>query len=131
VISHTPTGGTRDEDDGAEQRHSDEEADSGGDADHRVGQQGQGDDRLGGAALPRDERAEQRDPGDRKGSVVKCTLFGAIIVIVCSNKGVTTSGGSEGVGRSVSQAVVTAFNWVFAFNYVFTQTLLAAHPRSR
>jgi phospholipid/cholesterol/gamma-HCH transport system permease protein len=40
----------------------------------------------------------------------------------------TASGGAEGVGRAVNEAVVTAFMGVFAFNYVFTQTLLATHP---
>ena len=65
---------------------------------------------------------------DLWGSVVKTTAFGAIIAIVCSYKGMTTSGGAEGVGRSVNQAVVIAFLGVFAFNYVFTQTLLATHP---
>jgi phospholipid/cholesterol/gamma-HCH transport system permease protein len=32
------------------------------------------------------------------------------------------------VGRAVNQAVVIAFSLLFAFNYVFTQTLLATHP---
>jgi phospholipid/cholesterol/gamma-HCH transport system permease protein len=32
------------------------------------------------------------------------------------------------VGRAVNEAVVIAFMGVFAFNYVFTQTLLATHP---
>ena len=35
---------------------------------------------------------------------------------------------AAGVGRAVNQAVVIAFLGVFAFNYVFTQTLLATHP---
>ena len=65
---------------------------------------------------------------DLWGSVVKCTIFGAIIAIVCCYKGMTASGGAEGVGRAVNQAVVIAFLGVFAFNYVFTQTLLATHP---
>jgi phospholipid/cholesterol/gamma-HCH transport system permease protein len=65
---------------------------------------------------------------DLWGSVVKTTLFGAIIAIVCCYKGMTASGGAEGVGRAVNQAVVIAFLGVFAFNYVFTQTLLATHP---
>jgi len=62
------------------------------------------------------------------GSALKTTLFGAIIAIVCCYKGMTASGGAEGVGRAVNQAVVIAFLGVFAFNYVFTQTLLATHP---
>ncbi len=65
---------------------------------------------------------------DLWGSVLKTTLFGAIIAVVCSYKGMTASGGAEGVGRAVNEAVVIAFMGVFAFNYVFTQTLLATHP---
>jgi phospholipid/cholesterol/gamma-HCH transport system permease protein len=65
---------------------------------------------------------------DLWGSVVKCTLFGAITAVVCCYKGMTASGGAEGVGRAVNQAVVITFLGVFAFNYVFTQTLLATHP---
>src|SRR5437870_1805757 len=65
---------------------------------------------------------------DLWGSVVKCTMFGAIIAIVCCYKGMTASGGAEGVGRAVNSAVVIATTGVFAFNYVFTQTLLATHP---
>src|ERR1700723_1370654 len=65
---------------------------------------------------------------DLWGSVVKTTVFGAIIAIVCCYKGMTASGGAEGVGRAVNQAVVIAFLGVFAFNYAFTQTLLATHP---
>ena len=65
---------------------------------------------------------------DLWGSLVKCTLFGAIIAIVCCYKGMTAKGGAEGVGRAVNQAVVISFLGVFAFNYVFTQTLLATHP---
>ena len=56
------------------------------------------------------------------------TLFGAIIAIVCCYKGMTATGGAAGVGRAVNEAVVTALLGVFAFNYVFTQTLLATHP---
>ncbi|HWI72695.1 MAG TPA: ABC transporter permease, partial [Baekduia sp.] len=62
------------------------------------------------------------------GSLVKCTLFGAITAIICCYKGMTTSGGAEGVGRAVNQAVVIALLAVASFNYVFTQTLLATHP---
>jgi phospholipid/cholesterol/gamma-HCH transport system permease protein len=65
---------------------------------------------------------------DLWGSVLKSTLFGAIIAIVCCYKGMTASGGAEGVGRAVNEAVVVAFLGIGAFNYVFTQTLLATHP---
>jgi phospholipid/cholesterol/gamma-HCH transport system permease protein len=62
------------------------------------------------------------------GSVLKCTMFGAITAIVCCYKGMTASGGAEGVGKAVNQAVVIALLTVGAFNYIFTQTLLATHP---
>jgi phospholipid/cholesterol/gamma-HCH transport system permease protein len=65
---------------------------------------------------------------DLWGSVLKCTLYGAITAIVCCYKGMTASGGAEGVGRAVNQAVVMAFLAIGAFDYIFTQTLLATHP---
>jgi phospholipid/cholesterol/gamma-HCH transport system permease protein len=66
---------------------------------------------------------------DLWGSVLKTTIFGAIIAIVCCYKGMTASGGAEGVGRAVNEAVVVSFLGIGAFNYVFTQTLLATHPQ--
>jgi phospholipid/cholesterol/gamma-HCH transport system permease protein len=66
---------------------------------------------------------------DLAGSVIKCTLFGAIIAIVCCYKGMTVSGGAAGVGRGVNDAVVIALLGVGAFNYVFTQSLLATNPQ--
>jgi phospholipid/cholesterol/gamma-HCH transport system permease protein len=65
---------------------------------------------------------------DLWGSVVKCTMFGAIIAIVCCFKGMSASGGAEGVGRAVNEAVVISFLGIGAFNYIFNQTLLATHP---
>ena len=72
--------------------------------------------------------SSQANITDLWGSILKCTLFGAIIAIVCCYKGMNASGGAAGVGRAVNEAVVVAFLGVFAFNYVFTQTLLATHP---
>jgi phospholipid/cholesterol/gamma-HCH transport system permease protein len=62
------------------------------------------------------------------GSELKTVAYGAIIAIVCCYKGLTVSGGPEGVGRAVNQAVVIAFLGIGAFDYVFTQSLLATHP---
>ena len=53
---------------------------------------------------------------DLWGSLLKTTLFGAIIAIVSCYKGMTASGGPEGVGRAVNQAVVIEFLAIFAFN---------------
>ena len=66
---------------------------------------------------------------DLWGSALKTVVFGAIIAIVCCYKGMTASGGAEGVGRAVNQAVVVSFLAIFAFDYTFTQTLLATHPQ--
>jgi phospholipid/cholesterol/gamma-HCH transport system permease protein len=69
------------------------------------------------------------DITDMWGSVLKTSIFGAIIAIVCCYKGMTASGGAEGVGRAVNEAVVVSFLVFGAFNYAFTQTLLATHPQ--
>ncbi len=61
-------------------------------------------------------------------SFLKTALFGAIIAITCCYKGMTASGGAEGVGRAVNQAVVISFLAIGAFNFIFTQTLLALFP---
>jgi phospholipid/cholesterol/gamma-HCH transport system permease protein len=66
---------------------------------------------------------------DLWGSVLKTTIYGAIIAIVCCYKGMSASGGAEGVGRAVNEAVVIAFTAIGAFDYIFTQTLLATHPQ--
>ena len=65
---------------------------------------------------------------DLWGSVLMCTIFGAIISVVCCYKGMTASGGAAGVGRAVNQAVVISIVGVFFFNYVFTAVLLATNP---
>jgi phospholipid/cholesterol/gamma-HCH transport system permease protein len=65
---------------------------------------------------------------DLWGSTLKTAVFGALIAIICCYKGMTASGGAEGVGRAVNQAVVMSFIAFGSFNYVFTQLLLATHP---
>jgi phospholipid/cholesterol/gamma-HCH transport system permease protein len=62
------------------------------------------------------------------GSVLMCSIFGAIIAVVCCYKGMTASGGAAGVGRAVNQSVVISLVAVSSVNYVFTAILLATHP---
>lgn len=62
------------------------------------------------------------------GSVVKTSLFGLIIGVVCCYKGLHASGGPIGVGRAVNQAVVIAFAAIWIFNMVFTTILLGLNP---
>ena len=54
------------------------------------------------------------------GSVVKTTLFGAIIAIVSAYKGMNASGGAEGVGRAVNESVVITFMLLFVVNFVMS-----------
>ena len=61
-------------------------------------------------------------------SVLMCTMFGAIIAVVCSYKGMSASGGAAGVGRAVNQAVVISLVAVFFFQFVVTSVLLATNP---
>ncbi len=61
-------------------------------------------------------------------SVMMCTLFGAIVAIVCSYKGMSASGGAAGVGRAVNQAVVISLVAVFFFQFVVSSILLATNP---
>jgi phospholipid/cholesterol/gamma-HCH transport system permease protein len=67
---------------------------------------------------------------DLLGSAIKCSLFGFIIAVVSCYKGMNVSGGPEGVGRAVNQAVVIAFAAIWAFNFMFTALLLGAFPET-
>jgi len=61
-------------------------------------------------------------------SVLMCTMFGAIVAIVCSYKGMSASGGAAGVGGAVNQAVVISLVAVFFFQFVVSSILLATNP---
>jgi phospholipid/cholesterol/gamma-HCH transport system permease protein len=65
---------------------------------------------------------------DLWGSVVKTTIFGLIIGVVCCYKGLTVQGGPIGVGRAVNQAVVISFAGIFVVNSLFTAVLLGLNP---
>lgn len=65
---------------------------------------------------------------DLWGTVVKCSLFGLIVGVVCSYKGFYAKGGPIGVGRAVNQAVVIAFVAIWILNAVYTTTLLGLNP---
>jgi phospholipid/cholesterol/gamma-HCH transport system permease protein len=65
---------------------------------------------------------------DLWGSVLKTTLFGLIIGVVCCYKGLNAQGGPIGVGRAVNQAVVISFAAIWVFNFVFTTILLGLNP---
>jgi len=64
-------------------------------------------------------------------NLVKTVGFGFIIAVVCSYKGLNATGGSEGVGRAVNQAVVIAFVAVWVFNFAFNSSYEAAIPSAQ
>src|SRR5829696_8336302 len=61
-------------------------------------------------------------------SVMMCSMFGAIVAVVCSYKGMSASGGAAGVGRAVNQAVVISLVAVFFFQFVVSSILFATNP---
>lgn len=62
------------------------------------------------------------------GVMVKMLLTGLFIGIVCAAKGMTASGGPEGVGRAVNQAVVICFIAVFVINFMVNAVTLGLSP---
>lgn len=62
------------------------------------------------------------------GSLIKCTLIGLFIGVVCAQKGLTARGGPEGVGRAVNEAVVLCFAAVWVINFVVNATMLGLNP---
>jgi len=63
---------------------------------------------------------------DLYGGEIKCMIFGAIVSSVSCYKGITATGGAEGVAKAVHSSVVVNFVAILAGNYVYTATILAA-----
>lgn len=62
------------------------------------------------------------------GNLVKMSIAGLLIGIVCASKGMTVKSGAEGVGRAVNQGVVAAVLMVFIVDVLFNLILLATNP---
>lgn len=65
---------------------------------------------------------------DLWGSVVKLTLFGAIIGVISAYKGLQVGGGAEGVGKAVNESVVTSLVAIGIVTVVYTQLFQAFFP---
>jgi phospholipid/cholesterol/gamma-HCH transport system permease protein len=59
------------------------------------------------------------------GGEIKCIVFGAVVAAICIYKGVSASGGAEGVARAVHSSVIWSFVSIQVFEYLFTPTVLA------
>jgi phospholipid/cholesterol/gamma-HCH transport system permease protein len=66
---------------------------------------------------------------DLVASLIKVGIFGVLIGVICCYKGMKVSGGPEGVGRAVNEAVVGCLVAIFLVNLVYTQYFLAAYPQ--
>ena len=56
-------------------------------------------------------------PADLTGGMAKAAVFGVIITVVSSRRGLDTDGGAAGVGRATTAAVVTAIVLILILNY--------------
>lgn len=57
------------------------------------------------------------------GGVIKPLFFGLVIGSVACHKGLNTTGGTVGVGRSTTDAVVIASIWVIIFDFFLSKAL--------
>lgn len=67
-------------------------------------------------------------PRDFVGGLLKPLIFGILISLTGSYYGLQTSGGTEGVGRATTHAVVTSSILILATDYFITQILLVVIP---
>jgi phospholipid/cholesterol/gamma-HCH transport system permease protein len=67
---------------------------------------------------------------DLWGSEIKLILFGWLIGVIASYKGITVSGGAEGVGKAVNESVVASLVAIAMVSVVYTQLFLAFYPEA-
>jgi phospholipid/cholesterol/gamma-HCH transport system permease protein len=65
---------------------------------------------------------------DLMANLVKTSLSGFVVGMVCCYKGLNAKGGPLGVGRAVNQAVVISFVVIWVLNFAFNSTYLGAFP---
>jgi len=61
--------------------------------------------------------------------VFKAFIFGIILVTVCCYKGMKTSGGAAGVGKSTTQSVVTSYILILVWDFLLTMALNSIHTQ--
>lgn len=67
---------------------------------------------------------------DLWGSEIKTLIFGLMIGVIACYKGLSVSGGAEGVGRAVNESVVACLIGVGAVGLLFTTLFLSLYPDS-
>ncbi len=68
------------------------------------------------------------DPSDIIGSLIKATIFGFILALISCYRGYTTAGGSKGVGRATTRAVVVSSVVILVVDYFLTAWILEIFP---
>jgi phospholipid/cholesterol/gamma-HCH transport system permease protein len=68
-------------------------------------------------------------PLDLINFVLKLTCAGFLVGVVSAYKGVNSSGGAEGVGRAVNEAVLISFFGVWMINILFNTVFLSVFPQ--
>ena len=63
------------------------------------------------------------DVGDLFSALIKSVVFGALIAVIGTSWGLTTTGGAKGVGQSTTTAVVTALLAIFISNFFLSWLL--------
>lgn len=61
--------------------------------------------------------------------IVKAFVFGFLIMTISCYKGMTASGGAEGVGRSITQSVVIVYCCILLTNFLLTMGLNVIHDQ--
>ena len=69
-------------------------------------------------------------PIDLWGSTLKVLIFGWLIGVIASYKGLTVSRGPEGVGKAVNESVVASLVAIAMLSVVYTQLFLAFYPEA-
>ncbi len=59
--------------------------------------------------------------------LIKATVFGIVISIICCYVGLNTKGGPREIGTSVTKAVVLSFILILVFDYFITRLLILLH----
>jgi phospholipid/cholesterol/gamma-HCH transport system permease protein len=67
---------------------------------------------------------------DLWGSELKLILFGWLIGVIASYKGLSVGGGAEGVGKAVNESVVASLVAIAMVSVVYTQLFLAFYPEA-
>jgi len=68
---------------------------------------------------------------DIYGAMIRYFVIGGMVAVVACYKGLTSSGGTEGVGRAVNQTIVLTFALIWGFDACFNLAYLSLFPQAQ